>query len=120
METFLRNQERLRDHVAGAFGSNPAMANFEALTRANMEIYENAMRMFSALLSHVRIHPRRKRKSPRPRRARDVELDDLKEQLRGHAEPAFQTGQGPLNRGQTADRRSGCAGRNGISAAGLP
>ncbi|MEM7615132.1 MAG: polyhydroxyalkanoate synthesis repressor PhaR, partial [Pseudomonadota bacterium] len=47
METFLRNQEKLRESVRSAFGANPAMANFEALTRTNMEIYENAMRMFS-------------------------------------------------------------------------
>ncbi|MEM8788487.1 MAG: polyhydroxyalkanoate synthesis repressor PhaR [Pseudomonadota bacterium] len=47
METFLRNQEKLRDTVTQAFGANPAMANFEAMTRKNMEIYENTMRMFS-------------------------------------------------------------------------
>lgn len=45
METFSRNQERLRD----AFVANPAMASFETLARSNMEWMERAMRMFGGL-----------------------------------------------------------------------
>ena len=47
MEAFSRNQERLREQVSAALGANPALANFESAARANMEIFENAMRMFS-------------------------------------------------------------------------
>ncbi|MEM9013236.1 MAG: polyhydroxyalkanoate synthesis repressor PhaR [Pseudomonadota bacterium] len=47
METFARNQERMRDQVRAAFGTNPALANFEAMARSNMDWFENAMRMFS-------------------------------------------------------------------------
>ncbi len=43
METFTQNQERMRR----AFGGKPAMANFESMTRDNMEWFEQAMRMFS-------------------------------------------------------------------------
>jgi polyhydroxyalkanoate synthesis repressor PhaR len=43
METFSQNQDRMRQ----AFGSNPAVANFETLARSNMEWFEQAMRMFS-------------------------------------------------------------------------
>ncbi len=43
METFAQNQERMRK----AFGGGPAMANFEAMARGNMEWFEQAMRMFS-------------------------------------------------------------------------
>ncbi|MEL6197367.1 MAG: polyhydroxyalkanoate synthesis repressor PhaR [Pseudomonadota bacterium] len=43
MEAFSRNQERMR----AAFGNNPAMQNFEALTRSNMEFFEQAFRLFS-------------------------------------------------------------------------
>ncbi len=43
METFAQNQERMRR----SFGGNPAMANFESMTRGNMEWFEQAMRMFS-------------------------------------------------------------------------
>lgn len=47
MEAFSRNQERLREQVSAAFGANPALSNFEAAARSNMELFENAMRMFS-------------------------------------------------------------------------
>lgn len=43
MDAFAKNQERMR----AAFAANPAMQNFEALTRSNMEFFEQAMRMFS-------------------------------------------------------------------------
>ena len=43
MDTFAQNQERMRQ----AFGGTQAMANFEALTRKNMEWFEQALRMFS-------------------------------------------------------------------------
>ncbi len=47
MNTFARNQEKMRDQMQAAFGANPALANFESLARTNMEWFENAMRMFS-------------------------------------------------------------------------
>ncbi|MEM8759678.1 MAG: PHB accumulation regulatory domain-containing protein, partial [Pseudomonadota bacterium] len=43
MEAFARNQERMRS----AFGSNPALQNLEAMTRSNMELFEQAMRLFT-------------------------------------------------------------------------
>jgi polyhydroxyalkanoate synthesis repressor PhaR len=43
METFAKNQERMRQ----AFSANQPMANFETLARGNMEWFEQAMRMFS-------------------------------------------------------------------------
>ncbi|NNU79639.1 polyhydroxyalkanoate synthesis repressor PhaR [Halovulum dunhuangense] len=87
METFLRNQEKLREHVAQAFGTNPAMANFEALTRTNMEIYENAMRMFSPFGQHAQRPSQKPTTQPEPAPARkDVELDELKDQLRAMQE----------------------------------
>ncbi|HSF96514.1 MAG TPA: polyhydroxyalkanoate synthesis repressor PhaR [Thermohalobaculum sp.] len=43
MDAFAQNQERIRQAFSGA---NP-MANFEAMTRGNMEWFEQAMRMFS-------------------------------------------------------------------------
>jgi len=47
MNTFARNQEKMREQMQAAFGANPALANFETLARNNMEWFENAMRMFS-------------------------------------------------------------------------
>ena len=43
MDAFSQNQERIRQ----AFGGANPMANFESLTRGNMEWFEQAMRMFS-------------------------------------------------------------------------
>lgn len=43
MDAFSKNQERMR----AAFTANPALQNFEAMTRSNMEFFEHAMRMFA-------------------------------------------------------------------------
>lgn len=47
MERFTHNQEAMREQVQSAFGANPAMANMEAMARSNMEMFQNAMRMFT-------------------------------------------------------------------------
>jgi polyhydroxyalkanoate synthesis repressor PhaR len=75
METFARNQEQMREQVQKAFEANPALANFEALARSNMEWFENALRMFAPFASGMTKGP-----APKPPR-KDVELEELKEQL---------------------------------------
>ncbi len=79
METFAKNQERMREQVAKAFEANPALANFEALARTNMEWFENAMRMFAPFAAG----PAQKGPAvPAPKAGgKDVELEQLKEQL---------------------------------------
>ena len=77
METFARNQEAMREQVRQAFEANPALANFEALARSNMEWFENALRMFAPFASGMA--PKRRPPAKPPRK--DVELDELKEQL---------------------------------------
>jgi polyhydroxyalkanoate synthesis repressor PhaR len=78
METFSRNQEAMREQVRQAFEANPALANFEALARSNMEWFENALRMFAPFATGM---------APKPGGAsgkaakKDVELEELKEQL---------------------------------------
>ncbi len=76
METFSRNQEAMREQVRQAFEANPALANFEALARSNMEWFENAIRMFAPFATGMA--PKGGAAKP-PRK--DVELDELKEQL---------------------------------------
>ncbi|MBP7003480.1 MAG: polyhydroxyalkanoate synthesis repressor PhaR [Amaricoccus sp.] len=75
METFAKNQERMREQVQKAFEANPALANFEALARTNMEWFENAMRMFAPFTAGMQ------KGAPGRIAAKDVELDELKEQL---------------------------------------
>jgi len=77
METFARNQEAMREQVRQAFEANPALANFEALARSNMEWFENAMRMFAPFATGM---APKGTAAPRPAR-KEVELEELKEQL---------------------------------------
>ena len=78
METFSRNQEAMREQVRQAFEANPALANFEALARSNMEWFENALRMFAPFATGLHAEGRAPAgKAPR----KDVELDELKKQL---------------------------------------
>jgi polyhydroxyalkanoate synthesis repressor PhaR len=76
MDTFAKNQERMREQVRQAFEANPALANFEALARTNMEWFENAMRMFAPFTAGIV----QKGVSDKPG-GKDVELEALKEQL---------------------------------------
>lgn len=80
METFAKNQERMREQVRHAFEANPALANFEALARTNMEWFENAMRMFAPFTAGMQkggapVDPERQGA------AKDAELETLKGQL---------------------------------------
>ncbi|MFV0474978.1 MAG: polyhydroxyalkanoate synthesis repressor PhaR [Pikeienuella sp.] len=47
MESFNRNQEQMREQVTRLFGPNPAIEKFEAMTRRNMDLFTQAMSMFS-------------------------------------------------------------------------
>lgn len=77
MDTFAKNQERMREQVAKAFEANPALANFEALARTNMEWFENAMRMFAPFATGMVAKGGADDTGPK----REVELDELKAQL---------------------------------------
>lgn len=77
MDTFAKNQERMREQVTKAFEANPALANFEALARTNMEWFENAMRMFAPFATGMAGKAESDERNPK----REVELDELKAQL---------------------------------------
>jgi polyhydroxyalkanoate synthesis regulator protein len=79
METFARNQEAMREQVRQAFEANPALANFEALARSNMEWFENALRMFAPFATGLTPKGGTGAAAKTPRK--DVELDELKKQL---------------------------------------
>jgi polyhydroxyalkanoate synthesis repressor PhaR len=79
METFARNQEAMREQVRQAFEANPALANFEALARSNMEWFENALRMFAPFATGLTPKGGNAGAGKPPRQ--DVELDELKKQL---------------------------------------
>lgn len=83
MNTFTKNQEEIRDKVQASFGENPAMANFEAMARTNMELFDKAMRMFSPFAGNAGGVGGVSEPTPEP--AADsketADLNDLKEQL---------------------------------------
>jgi polyhydroxyalkanoate synthesis repressor PhaR len=84
MESFARNQEKLRDNMQKAFGANPALANFEALTRSNMELFEQAMRMFTPFAAgtiNTSANDATPERGEKGQVRKDVELEELKAQL---------------------------------------
>jgi polyhydroxyalkanoate synthesis repressor PhaR len=49
LDTFVRQQERLREAFAGGLGRTPTAHAFEDQVRQNMQMFERAMQMFSPL-----------------------------------------------------------------------
>ena len=47
MQAFERNQEAFRSQLERSFGQTPGFAQFEAMARANIEMFRKAMTMFS-------------------------------------------------------------------------
>jgi polyhydroxyalkanoate synthesis regulator protein len=47
MENFAQHQEKMREQVRATFGPNPAFEAYETMARANLEMFQKAMRMFS-------------------------------------------------------------------------
>lgn len=90
MEAFTRNQVKLREQVSAAFGKNPALSNFETVARSNMELFENAMRLFTpfsgmpgmpgAPKAEAGAQPEAK-PEPAPAPKAEPEFDALKNQL---------------------------------------
>ena len=78
METFARNQEEMRAQVGRIFTGAAGMENLEAMTRQNMELFENAMRMFSPFGSGALKGPSAPAKEAEGRKE---DLDALKDQL---------------------------------------
>ncbi len=79
METFSKNQEQMREQMSRVFGTNPATAGFEALARQNMEMFENAMRMFTPFGTARPEEPQEA--GPDRPEPKGSEIDDLKSQI---------------------------------------
>jgi polyhydroxyalkanoate synthesis repressor PhaR len=79
MQSFIKNQEDMRQKFAEAFGSRMGfkdfgMKEFEALSRQNLQMFDRAMRMFSPF------NPPPARE-PQAAPSRDDEIRELKDQL---------------------------------------
>ena len=47
MDSFSKNQERMREQLTSAFGGKGMLKEFESIARQNMQMFERAMRMFT-------------------------------------------------------------------------
>ncbi|MDR3500287.1 MAG: polyhydroxyalkanoate synthesis repressor PhaR [Parvibaculum sp.] len=92
MDTFSREQEKLRTRIASAFGGGSRLGQFEEQIRQNFAMFDSAMRMFSPFGNRGRSGAERPagERSEEPAAApasapeggaRDKELEELKRQL---------------------------------------
>jgi len=79
MDAFSKNQENLRTGMREAFGATPGYSMFEEGVRKNMELYQQAMKVFSPIGNlYSPASPSRPQKSATESPA---EIDELKSQL---------------------------------------
>ena len=79
MNTFTKHQEEIREKVKASFGENPAISNFESMTRTNMELFDKAMRMFSPFVGNAEKETQKDEAEKSTSNTDD--LDELKKQL---------------------------------------
>ena len=80
METFARNQEKMREQMRAAFGPNPALATFETMARTNMEWFQRAMAMLSPHAAQQGGAGETDKPAAKP--SADEELEAMKERLK--------------------------------------
>ncbi len=88
MIAFSKEQDRLREQMTSALGKNPMdmmtldapMKAIEEQTRRNMELFQNAMRMFSPFGAHGAGEPETAEEKPPQEKSGD-DLTELREQI---------------------------------------
>lgn len=81
METFSSNQEKMREQMKAMFGAKPAIENFEAMTRKNMEFFQQAMTMFTPFAVNQQASGAQEEEAAPEKDTRSDELSTLKDQL---------------------------------------
>ncbi len=81
MESFSRNQAEMREKLTETFGGGAALKNFENLTRQNMAMFENAMRMFSPSTGERAQTKTNGGQTQKSGGGREEEIRELKDQL---------------------------------------
>ena len=91
MNTFTKEQEKIRDRMANAFGGRERFEQIEDQIRQNIEIFDSAMRMFTPFAPGNRAQGGGQPAAEKPAqkadeggeddKARDKELDELKQQI---------------------------------------
>jgi polyhydroxyalkanoate synthesis repressor PhaR len=83
LDSFTRQQERMRDQIAGAIGVAPGMGFMEDTVRQNLALFDRAMKMFTPF-AFARPEETAAAAPPPPEPAKaapDTSLDDLKQRI---------------------------------------
>jgi polyhydroxyalkanoate synthesis repressor PhaR len=84
LDAFSKQQERMRDQMAGAFGAAPGYGMFDEQVRQNMALFDRAMKMFTppfAAAGAASAAPPKAEPDAEPTPAGGGEIADLKSQL---------------------------------------
>lgn len=82
MAAFSRNQDEMREKATSVFGAAPGMQGFEAAARRNMEMFTQAMGMFTPFGAASAATPEQPPEQPEPKpQMRTEDLSSLKDQL---------------------------------------
>ncbi|MCE9648588.1 MAG: polyhydroxyalkanoate synthesis repressor PhaR [Parvibaculum sp.] len=85
MDSFAREQEKLRGRIANAFGGGARLGQFEEQIKQNFAMFDSAMRMFSPFANRQRAERGEGvaagEKDAEEGSQRDSEIDELKRQL---------------------------------------
>lgn len=79
MQAFAKNQEQMRDYLRSAFDGLLPFASFEEMSKQQIAIFEQAMRMLTPFYVE---EPPKQEKAPEPRTsAAEVEIQELRSHL---------------------------------------
>ncbi len=81
LDSFTRQQGRMREQLAGALGSAPGMGFMEDQVRQNLALFDRAMKMFSPFAFARTEEPPAPPPPEAAKAAADTSLDDLKRRI---------------------------------------
>jgi polyhydroxyalkanoate synthesis repressor PhaR len=88
LDSFTRQQERMRGQVAGAMGTTPGLGYLEDQVRQNLVLFDRAMKMFSPFAfaraedaAQAAAEPATATPSGEPAKPADNSLDELKQRI---------------------------------------
>ncbi len=87
MDSFSRDQTKMRERLANAFGGRGRFEQLEDQVRQNLAMFESAVRMFTPFAPRIPASSRSEKSEPpadaaqTPEPARETELSELKEQI---------------------------------------
>lgn len=81
LDSFTRQQERMRDQIAGAIGVAPGMGFMEDTVRQNLALFDRAMKMFTPFAFARPEDAAPAAPEPPKPAASDAALDDLKKRI---------------------------------------